>query len=63
MICDSIKKNEKDGRAETSIALLNDEQRVEEIARIIGGIDLTVKQYDAAKELISQSKEIVENLK
>lgn len=58
-----IKKNEKDGRAETSIALLNDEQRVEEIARIIGGIDLTVKQYDAAKELISQSKEIVENLK
>ena len=58
-----IKKNEKDGRAETSIALLNDEQRVEEIARIIGGIDLTVKQYDAAKELISQSKEIVQNLK
>lgn len=57
-----IKKNEIDGRAETSISLLDEKERVEEIARIIGGIDLTEKQYDAAKELISQSKIILESL-
>ena len=58
-----IKKNEIDGRAETSISLLDEAQRVEEIARIIGGIDLTEKQFDAAKELIFQSKSILEGLK
>lgn len=57
-----IKKNEIDGRAETGISLLDENQRVEEIARIIGGIDLTEKQYDAAKELISQSKSILDTL-
>ena len=57
-----IKKNEIDGRAETTISLLDENQRVEEIARIIGGIDLTEKQFDAAKELISQSKSILEGL-
>ncbi len=57
-----IKKAEIEGRAETSVSLLNDEEKVEEIARIIGGIDLTDKQYDAAKELISQSREILRNL-
>lgn len=57
-----IKKNEVDGRAETSILLLDDEKRTEEIARIIGGIDLTNKQFDAAKELIEQSKTILKEL-
>ena len=57
-----IKKSEKDGRAETSITLLNEDQRIEEIARIIGGIDLTDKQFDAAQELIFQSKEILNKL-
>ena len=54
-----IKKTEVDGRAETSVSLLSDEQRVEEIARIIGGIDLTDKQFAAAKELIRQSEELL----
>lgn len=53
-----IKKTEKDGRAESSVTLLNSEERVEEIARIIGGIDLTKKQYDAARELLVQSKRL-----
>ena len=57
-----IKKKELDGRAETSIVLLEDEERVEEIARIIGGIDLTNKQYDAARELIAQSKAMLTDL-
>ena len=57
-----IKKSEIDGRAETSVALLDYEQRVEEIARIIGGIDLTDKQFAAANELISQSKELLKHL-
>lgn len=57
-----IKKTEIEGRAETSVSLLNEEEKIEEIARIIGGIDLTVKQYDAAKELISQSREILKAL-
>lgn len=57
-----IKKAEIDGRAETSVSLLNENEKIEEIARIIGGIDLTVKQYDAARELISQSREILKAL-
>ncbi|MBE6673696.1 MAG: DNA repair protein RecN [Ruminococcaceae bacterium] len=58
-----IKKSEVDGRAETNITLLSDDERVDEIARIIGGIDLTCKQFDAAKELIYQSKELLKALK
>ena len=58
-----IKKSEVDGRAETSVTLLNEKQRADEIARIIGGIDLTDKQYDAARELISQSKEILKEIR
>ena len=57
-----IKKTEVDGRAETSVMLLNDEERENEIARIISGIDRTSKQLDAAKELISQSKQILNEL-
>lgn len=54
-----IKKEEKDGRAETRVHVLNDSERVDEIARIIGGIDLTEKQFAAANELITQSKDIL----
>ncbi|MBQ7352979.1 MAG: DNA repair protein RecN [Clostridia bacterium] len=54
-----IKKEEKDGRAETSVRVLNDRERIDEIARIIGGIDLTEKQFAAANELIAQSKDIL----
>lgn len=58
-----IKKSVIDGRAETSISLLDDKKRTEEIARIIGGIDLTDKQFDAAQELIEQSRSILKELK
>ena len=39
-----------------------EEEKVQEIARIIGGIDLTEKQFDAAKTLINQSKELLSEL-
>ena len=54
-----IKKNEVDGRAQTEVKLLNESERINEIARIIGGIDLTEKQYDAARDLIAQSKALL----
>lgn len=53
-----IKKLEVDKRAEAHVELLNNERRVEEIARIIGGIDVTEKQIAAARELLRQSKEL-----
>lgn len=54
-----IKKLEKDGRAETSVKLLDESEKIDEIARIIGGIELTEKQYAAARELIAQSKALL----
>ena len=56
-----IRKEDKDGRAETRVFVLNESERIDEIARIIGGIDLTEKQFAAANELISQSKDILNN--
>ncbi len=53
-----IKKLEIDNRAQAQVTLLSEEQRVAEIARIIGGINVTEKQTEAAKELISQSKRL-----
>ncbi len=56
-----IKKNEINGRAETKISKLNEKERVEELARIIGGTNLTDNQFAAAKELILESKTLVDN--
>lgn len=54
-----IKKLEVNERAEAKVLTLDSKQRIDEIARIIGGIDVTDKQIAAAKELISQSKAIL----
>ena len=56
-----IKKKEINGRAETSISILNEQERIDELARIIGGINLTDNQYAAAKELIEESKTLLNN--
>ena len=53
-----IKKHEIDKRAEAHVLILDTEQRIGEIARIIGGIDVTDKQIAAAKELLNQSNKI-----
>ena len=57
-----IRKTEEKGRAQTSIKLLDNKERVDEIARIIGGIDLTDKQYAAANDLLAQSGDLLSNL-
>ncbi len=49
-----ISKLEKNGRAETEVRELSDAERVEEIARILGGIEVTAAQRDAAREMISE---------
>ena len=47
-----IAKAERDGRAETEVRLLEGDARVEEIARILGGISVTDTQRTAAREMI-----------
>lgn len=49
-----ITKNERAGRAETDVELLNLEARVEEIARILGGIEITDTQRKVACEMIEE---------
>ncbi|MBE6620554.1 MAG: DNA repair protein RecN [Ruminococcaceae bacterium] len=53
-----IEKNEIDGRMETSICPLDDEDRVDEIARILGGIEVTETQRTAAREMIAERNSI-----
>jgi len=56
-----IKKIEINDRAEANVYQLKDDERINEIARIIGGINLTEKQFAAANELIKQSLKIKNN--
>ena len=49
-----ITKHERGGRAETNVLLLNDSERVEEIARILGSIEPTEAQRNAAREMIEE---------
>ena len=51
-----IAKREIDGRNETSLKLLTESERIEEIARILGGINVTETQRQNAKELIEDGK-------
>lgn len=47
-----ISKSEVDGRTETAVRAILGEERVGEIARILGGINVTETQRDAARELM-----------
>ncbi len=49
-----ISKTEREGRAETQVLPLSYEERIEENARILGGIQVTDSQRRAAKELIEE---------
>ncbi len=51
-----ISKAEVDGRVETSLRLLSREERVDEIARILGGINITDIQREAAREMIEEGR-------
>ena len=52
-----ISKKEVNGRAQTSIRLLEREERVEEAARILGGINITDAQRQAARDMIDNVNE------
>lgn len=49
-----ISKTEQNGHAETSVRLLSEGERVDEVARILGGLDVTDSQRQAAKELMEE---------
>lgn len=50
-----IQKKESDGRTESSVREIQGDERVAEIARIIGGISVTEKQTAAAREMLSEN--------
>jgi len=47
-----VYKQEAEGRTESSIRLLNKEERIEELARILGGIAVTDSQRNAARDML-----------
>jgi len=49
-----IEKNEVGGRMESFVRVLDGEERVSELARIIGGINVTEAQFSAARELLNK---------
>ena len=51
-----ISKSEQDGRVSTSVRLLDREGRIEEISRILGGIEITDTVRRAAVEMITEGE-------
>ncbi len=51
-----ISKKEIDGRVQTELRELDEQGRVAEIARILGGIEVTEAQREAAREMIDEGK-------
>ncbi len=51
-----ISKKEEDGRVSTALTELDAEGRIEEIARILGGIEITEVQRKAAWEMIAEGE-------
>ena len=51
-----ISKSEIDGRVQTAVTKLDESSRVEEIARILGGINITEAQRTAAREMIEEGR-------
>ncbi|MBR6709838.1 MAG: DNA repair protein RecN, partial [Clostridia bacterium] len=47
-----IAKHVADGRTESRVRILSEQERIEEIARILGGIQITARQMEAAEELL-----------
>jgi DNA repair protein RecN (Recombination protein N) len=50
-----VQKQEKDGRTFTELIALHGEQRVEEMARMLGGAQVTERTMEHAREIIEQS--------
>ena len=52
-----VSKSESDGRTESAVKTLNEQERIDEIARILGGIEITRVQREAAEELLRDGVE------
>jgi DNA repair protein RecN (Recombination protein N) len=50
-----VQKQEKDGRTFTELVALHGEQRVEEMARMLGGAQVTERTLEHAREIIEQT--------
>ena len=53
-----IAKREVGDRMETTVTPLDEKGRVEEVARILGGIEVTETQRTAAREMIAEKNSI-----
>lgn len=51
-----IEKNVENGRTRTEVKPLSYDERIEEVARIMSGTDMTDNLYNSAKELLDRSK-------
>ncbi len=49
-----IEKKEQDGRVETEVSALDEEGRIKELSRILGGLEVTAAQKEAARELYAE---------
>lgn len=56
-----IKKGDVNGKTETSVVTLDEEGRIKELSRILGGIDVTSSQREAAKDMLKEKREYLEN--
>lgn len=52
-----VSKKETNGRTESAVRALDNEERIGEIARILGGIEITKVQREAAEELLRDGTE------
>ncbi|MCQ2353566.1 MAG: DNA repair protein RecN [Clostridia bacterium] len=52
-----VSKQEREGRNETVVTVLDEQGRINETARIIGGIDVTEAQRKAAMDMINEAEE------
>ncbi len=50
-----ISKKENDGRVQTTVTLLEREERIKEIARIMGGVNITDKLIQSASEMLDEA--------
>ena len=53
-----IKKREIDGGVSTELCELDCDGRVREVSRILGGIDVTVSQRQAAIDMINEKESL-----
>ena len=57
----AIEKKVEDGKTRTTIGLLNQKQEIEELARILGGAEITDKVLESAAEMKDLAKRTKEN--